>query len=162
MDKLLADGPQVPGHVVIAGLVGGLAEVLWVGASAMMLGVDGWQVAREVAVTVLPFVAGAAIAPVLGFIVHFVLSIALAAGFVLAAERVWPQAGLGGRLVAAVTLLAVVWSVNFLVVLPWLNPVFVTLLPLGVTFVSKLLFAFAMWGAYAVLLWSPRWVPRFQ
>ena len=41
--------------------------------------------------------------------------------------------------VATVVLLAV-WSANFLVVLPYLNPGFVQLLPYGVTLLSKLLF----------------------
>jgi hypothetical protein len=36
--------------------------------------------------------------------------------------------------------LATVWAVNFLVVLPYLNPGFVDLLPYSVTLVSKLLF----------------------
>ena len=40
--------------------------------------------------------------------------------------------------------LAVVWLVNFTVVLPALNPAFVTLLPLWATLISKLLFGAAM------------------
>jgi hypothetical protein len=37
-----------------------------------------------------------------------------------------------------------VWVLNFFLVLPWLNPAFVALLPYGVTLVSKLLFGLAM------------------
>jgi hypothetical protein len=47
--------------------------------------------------------------------------------------------------------LAAVWLVNFTVVLPALNPAFVTLLPLWATLISKLLFGAAM---TAVLLTS--------
>src|SRR5204863_9421935 len=47
--------------------------------------------------------------------------------------------------------LAGVWLVNFTVILPALNPAFVTLLPLWVTLISKLLFGAAM---SAVLLTS--------
>ncbi len=162
MNESFFNASQVPAAVVVAGLAGGLAEVLWIGASAMALGVDGWRVVREVAVTVLPVAADSSTAPALGFIVHFVLSIALAAGFVHVLERVRPQTGPGAWLAAAVVSLAIVWSVNFLVVLPWLNPAFVTLLPFGITFISKLLFAVAMWGAFTGLSWSPRLAPHFQ
>lgn len=141
-----------PGVVVFAGLAGGLAEVLWIGGSAAVLGIDAARVAREVAATVVPAAAATA---ELGLAVHFALSLALAAVFSYASERIGPHAGLGVRLAAAVVLLAAVWAVNFLVVLPWLNPAFPVLLPLGVTFVSKLLFALALWGSFAVLSWNP-------
>jgi hypothetical protein len=36
--------------------------------------------------------------------------------------------------------LAAVWAVNFLIVLPYINPEFVRLLPYSVTLLSKLLF----------------------
>jgi hypothetical protein len=149
----LAHGTRV---VVIAGLAGGLAEVLWIGASAAVLGVDAVRVAREVAATVMPAAATAE----LGLAVHLALSLALAAVFSGVTGHIWPHAGQGVLLVAAVALLAGVWAVNFLVLLPWLNPAFTALLPLGVTFVSKLLFAFALWGALAVSSWSPRHAAR--
>lgn len=154
MNRLPLFTTRDPVVVVIAGLAGGLAEVLWVGASAAVLGVDAMHVAHEVAVTVLPAVATSAAAPWLGFAVHFALSIVLAVAFSFVIGRAWLR--MGGRLIAAVALLAGVWAVNFLVVLPWLNPAFTALLPLGVTFVSKLLFAIALWGVFAVLLSHPR------
>ena len=40
----------------------------------------------------------------------------------------------------AVFLLALVWAVNFFIILPWLNPAFVTLMPYSVSLASKLLF----------------------
>ena len=156
MNRLSINAVHGPAIVVIAGLVSGLAEVLWVGASAAVLDVDAALVARQVAATVLPAVADSTAAPWLGLAVHFALSVVLAAAFGLINERVWPHLGIGARLVAAMALLAGVWAVNFLVLLPWLNPVFTTLLPLGVTFVSKLLFALALWGVFAALMWNPR------
>ena len=156
MNRLSINAVHGPAIVVIAGLVSGLAEVLWVGASAAVLDVDAALVARQVAATVLPAVADSTAAPWLGLAVHFALSVVLAAAFGLINERVWPHLGIGARLVAAMVLLAGVWAVNFLVLLPWLNPAFTTLLPLGVTFVSKLLFALALWGVFTLLLWNPR------
>lgn len=149
------DTVRGPGVVVIAGTAGGLAEVLWVAASAAQFDVDAARVAGEVAATVLPVLPVSAVAPALGLFVHFVLSLALAAVFGFVLERVGPQAGPVAQVAAALTLLTVVWAVNFLVLLPWLNPVLTTLLPPGVTFTSKLLFALAMAGTFA-LRWAPR------
>jgi hypothetical protein len=42
------------------------------------------------------------------------------------------------------TVLIIVWAVNFLVVLPVLNPAFIVLLPDSVTLFSKMLFGTAM------------------
>lgn len=44
----------------------------------------------------------------------------------------------------AVVTLVLVWATNFLVILPVLDPAFVTLLPYGVTLFSKLLFGITM------------------
>jgi len=46
----------------------------------------------------------------------------------------------------AVVALSGVWAINFFVVLPTLNPVFVTLMPYGITLISKMLFGLAMAG----------------
>lgn len=153
MIRLTFNTTHGSGAIVIAGLAGGLAELLWVGVSAAVLGVDVARVAREVAATVMPAAAATAER---GLAVHFALSLALAAVFSGVTGRIGPHAGLGARLVAAVALLAGVWAVNFLVLLPWLNPASTALLPPGVTFTSKLLFALALWGAFAMLPWRPR------
>jgi len=42
-----------------------------------------------------------------------------------------------------VLVLAAVWAINFLVILPQLNPAFPDLLPSAVTFLSKILFGVA-------------------
>ncbi len=42
--------------------------------------------------------------------------------------------------------LAAVWTMNFFIVLPVLNPVFIVLMPYPATFASKMLFALAMAG----------------
>lgn len=155
MNKLSFNAMRGPAVVVIAGLAGGLAEVLWIGASAALLGVDAAHVAREVAATVLPAMATLAAAPWFGLGVHFALSIALAAMFGFVSRRTGLPATPGVWLVAAVALLAGVWAMNFLVVLPWLNPAFTGLLPIGVTFISKLLFAVALWTVFAALARNP-------
>lgn len=156
MNELSFSSMRGPAVVVIAGLAGGLAEVLWIGASAAILGVDAANVAREVAATVLPAIATSTTVPWMGLVVHFALSIALAVAFSFIIRRAGMPAGRGRGLAAAVVVLASVWAVNFLIVLPWLNPAFTELLPAGVTFVSKLLFAFALWSVFAMHSWSSR------
>ncbi len=48
-----------------------------------------------------------------------------------------------GELVAVTAALMVVWIVNFFVLLPFISPEFVNIVPLGVSFASKLLFGVA-------------------
>jgi hypothetical protein len=45
--------------------------------------------------------------------------------------------------VVVVSMLAGVWAINFLVILPIINPTFVELVPYGASLASKVLFGFA-------------------
>lgn len=126
-------------------------EVLWIGAAATVLGVEGSQVTRAVAATVVPASSGLASAPWLGLAVHFLLSVALAAVFM----RMVGNRLRGAMLVvAAMSVLALVWAVNFFALLPALNPAFPELLPHPVTLVSKLLFGLAM-ALVLTTYWPP-------
>jgi hypothetical protein len=78
---------------------------------------------------------------VIGIALHMALAvglgIAVAAAFstpMLRRVRAWPQSLL------VVLALAAVWTCNFMVVLPQLDPGFLVLLPVAVTLTSKLLF----------------------
>lgn len=131
--------------ILVAGMAGGLAEVAWVGLYCMFKPLSGGDVAREITASVFPGLAALPSAALLGVAIHFLLSLLLAAGFVFATSRLftprWRAAGLfAGALVA----LALVWAVNFFIVLPAINPVFVGLMPYTVTLISKLLFGVAM------------------
>ena len=129
------------GIVLAAGIAGGMAEVLWIVAAATALGADGWAIARGVATTVVPDLAASSVAPWIGLLIHFLLSIALAAVFVQALHHRLRAAAL---LPAALGALAAVWAFNFLLLLPLIDPAFVALLPHPVTLISKLLFGAAM------------------
>ena len=133
--------------LMLAGLCGGMAEVAWVAAYSAATGFDGFEVARQIAATVLPSVANVSWAPLLGIAIHFVLSIALAIAF---GWLVWQpfalaQYHLTGAVVG-IAVLCLIWALNFMVVLPALNPGFVALMPYPVTLLSKILFAAAMVG----------------
>lgn len=124
---------------LLAGAAGGAAEVLWIAAYASVSKDSALDVAREVTATAFPALAGLAAAPLIGIAIHMLLSLGL--GLVLAKALL----RLAGRWLvpAALAALVGVWTLNFLVVLPALNPAFVTLMPFAVTFASKLLFGAA-------------------
>lgn len=129
------------GVAAVAGVVGGMAEVLWIAAATTALGADGWGVARAVGVTVFPDMAGSSFAPGIGLAVHFLLSIVLATVFVQALGR---QRSTTALVLGSLGVLVAVWVFNFFLLLPLINPAFVSLLPLSVTLVSKLMFGLAM------------------
>ncbi|MBI5612244.1 MAG: hypothetical protein HY942_04115 [Gammaproteobacteria bacterium] len=140
--------------ILLAGLCGGLAEVVWVQLYASLAGLSGAEVARQVTASLMPGAAEAAFAPGLGIAIHFVLSLLVAVCY---ATLVWvpfmQRRGPAASVAAASVVLATIWAVNFLAVLPVVNPEFIGLLPYPVTFGSKLLFGLAM---AAVLAGVPR------
>ncbi|MDH3514665.1 MAG: hypothetical protein OEM83_07345, partial [Gammaproteobacteria bacterium] len=81
----------------------------------------------------------------LGIVIHMLLAVALgfAFAYVLWKPFVRPR-GMGATLAASLLTLSAVWTVNFFVILPVLNPAFINLMPYPVTFASKTLFALAM------------------
>ncbi len=141
-------------YVLFAGLAGGLAEMLWVMFYGVLTGTGGAEVARQITASVFPS-AGLSYAVPLGIGVHLGLSLLLAAGFtvVVWGPFVWSR-GAVATMASALCVLAVVWALNFFVLLPHVNPVFVELLPYPVTLASKLLFGIAM--AAVLIAGSPR------
>ena len=132
-------------RVLFAGLAGGIAEILWVAAWSAATPLQLTTVASEITRTVFPGMAETAIATETGLMIHLVISMAIGLAFVWAFEKhLARHYGGAGILVGSITLLTVIWIINFLVVLPVLNPAFVTLIPHAVSLGSKILFGFAM------------------
>lgn len=133
-------------RVLLAGLAGGIAEVLWVMMWSAVTPLQAATVAVEITRTVSPAVfAATPLAVETGLIIHLAISLVLGLAFAAVfGNRLWARYGAPGLLAGSVLLLALIWAVNFLVVLPVLNPVFVTLMPYTVTLGSKLLFGLAM------------------
>lgn len=126
---------------LLAGIAGGLAEVSWVMLYASLTSLDASLVARAIATTFLSNPLDDRLLVLIGIAIHFALSIGLATAFTYAIAD-WPAHET--LIVVAVTALAAVWAVNFLIVLPVVNPGFVNLLPSPVSLSSKLLFGVAM------------------
>jgi hypothetical protein len=133
--------------VILAGLAGGAAEVLWVTLYSSVTGTNGSVVAQQVTASVWPAAAAWSLAPVLGVVIHMVLALALAALCAplllrFSARRAAP----GATTMIAVMALTLVWAINFFLILPVINPKFVALMPYGATLISKMLFGLAMAG----------------
>ena len=140
-----------PGWLMIAGLIGGLAEVFWISIYSAFTDTQASVVCSAISATFMPTMSSISAAPFIGLVIHLVLSIILAIGF---GKLLYPIVKNRfenlGLMVTAIVTLAVIWKINFFVILPAINPAFVSLLPLSITLVSKLLFGLAM-GSVLVL-----------
>jgi len=138
---------KLTGIILLAGLCGGMAEIVWVAIYSAMTPVSGMEVARQISISVFPATTDSSAAAPVGIAVHLLLSVLLAGVFTM---TVWLPFASKLRFVqamlVAVAVLSGVWAVNFLVILPQLNPVFVTLMPYQITLISKMLFGLAMGG----------------
>jgi hypothetical protein len=125
---------------VLIGAAGGLAEVVVVSLSGTATGVDIETVGRYVA-SAVRLDAGSAWT---GLAVHMCLAIVLGVAIMFAWNLVKSRkSGMVALYSFMMATLAVVWAINFFVALPVVSPAFVTLLPLGLTFLSKLMFGCA-------------------
>lgn len=132
--------------LLLAGVFGGLAEVIWIGLYSILTGSSFAAIGTAIVATFSADAATLALAPLFGLSIHMGLSVLLAFGFGL---LLWPMierrfARRQTALIASVITLAIVWKINFFFLLPAWNPAFVSLLPLSVTLTSKLLFGVAM------------------
>jgi len=127
-----------------AGLVGGAAEVLWITIYSRLTGGSTVDVATGITSTIFPTIPSQPAAILIGLAIHFVLATAL--GLAVTGLIRWMKPTLAGS-VTEISLiigaLAVVWAVNFGIILPIVNPSFVTIVPMPVSFASKLLFGIA-------------------
>lgn len=125
---------------VCIGLAGGLAEIGVIKLYSAVIGADAATIARHVGSAIgLP---GASVAT--GVAVHMALAAALGVGLNAALRAMMGRSGYG-RMVFPFMFgsLAMVWAINFFVVLPLVSPGFVHLLPYAVTLASKLAFGLA-------------------
>ena len=99
--------------IILAGLAGGLIELIWIMLYSSVTPTSAIDVARQITVTVLPFTVGNGLAPALGVGIHLILSIMLATGFV--AVLYGPIArrfGATGIFLSGLTTLSAVWAAS--------------------------------------------------
>jgi hypothetical protein len=129
---------------LFAGLAGGIAEVILIFLYSGLSGDSAAAVATGITASVLPLAATAPAAILIGLVIHFGLASILGLGIAVALASVAPRlAGTWAGTGSILLMLAVVWAINFLVILPVVNPDFVQVVPMAVSFTSKLLFGLA-------------------
>jgi hypothetical protein len=132
---------------LFAGLAGGLAEILWIWAYSAGTDANAAMVAQGVAKAL--GLGGGPNSVSLGVAIHMALAGALGIAVVAALRaptlrrRSW-----GIHLALVLAALSGVWAFNFLLLLPMLSPEFVTMVPMPISFVSKLLFGLAAFAAF--------------
>lgn len=128
----------------LGGLAGGAAEIAWIGLYGAATGTPVNAVARGIVGSVIPALVTSAWATELGVLIHLGLAVALGIGLALAVPLLVRRSEAShSEFAVTILILTAVWAVNFLVVLPHVNPAFVHVLPYAVTLLSKLLFAVA-------------------
>jgi len=138
---------EIVRYGVLAGIAGGFAEILWIAGYGALTGTDSAEVARGVTTIV-----GAAFPVTLmitqpvasGIAIHMIIAVGLGIALVFfwhaLAERRFAAVDPYSFMFAA---LAIVWGINFFVVLPQIGPSFTELVPYPVSLMSKLLFGLA-------------------
>ena len=129
---------------VFAGLSGGVAEIVWIALYKNIAGGNAASVAQGVTETLFPNIQSTAIAVPLGIFIHMSIAVALGMAIAILVRSWLPQTE--ARLIEPVVvigLLSAIWAVNFYLILPAVNPAFVTLVPYSVSLISKVLFGCA-------------------
>jgi hypothetical protein len=135
----------------LGGMAGGFTEIAWVSAYGAVSGTPLEPIARGIVESTIPQVAASSWAPALGVVIHLSLAMLLGIGLALAVRRVANLRLFGHSEFGVAALgLVLVWSVNFFMVLPNLNPSFVGLLPYGVSLSSKLLFGLSAAAVFRI------------
>jgi hypothetical protein len=135
---------HIAGRGVIAGAAGGIAEIIWIFVYASATGTDAASVARGVTtatgVNLLLQGSSGAFGVAIHMMLAVILGTALAFAWTALSQR-WPTRA--DPYVVTPVALAAVWAINFLVILPLIDPNFVHIVPYSVSLVSKLLFGVA-------------------
>jgi hypothetical protein len=130
---------SIAGHGIAAGAAGGIAEIIWILVFALATGTDAATLARGVTTAVGANLLFSGNSVASGVAIHMILAVTLGTALAFAWSSVsqrWPTSPYAVGLVA----LAVVWTINFLIILPLLSPDFVQIVPYPVSMTSKLLF----------------------
>ena len=136
--------------ILLAGAAGGTVEVVWVWLFCTVAPLQSSLVAEEITRSFFPQMAGIS-AVTAGIVIHYGLALLIAGVAAMTLFRMLGRKSEVRNLVAAsVAALVAIWTTNFFVILPVVNPGFVTLMPYTVTLASKVGFGIAMGWVYGV------------
>ncbi len=127
-----------------AGLAGGAVEISWIAIYQNLSGGNAATVAAGVTQSLFPELATTAAAVPLGIAIHLGLAILLGIALAVFVHSLLPRSAPAVlEPVAVIGLLIGIWVINFFLILPVINPAFVTLVPYAASLTSKLLFGVA-------------------
>ena len=139
LSKALAAG-------AVAGLAGGLAEVVFMGGYSSITGINPSEILKLITFTF--FDSSVAFGPDglrAGLLIHFALSLAIGLSFGLFARYALKGSFSYSKALAWGSLaLTAIWACNFFVILPVYNAAFIELVSPGVAFFSKLSFGIVL------------------
>lgn len=132
-------------QILLAGVAGGVAEIIWFMLPGIFLSLNVHDLASGITASIVPAWGSSANAAFAGVLIHLFLSVLLAAAYIATVGR-WSisRFGLFGQLLVGVVSLLAVWAVNYLLILPILNPAFIEISTYSLSLPSKALFAIAM------------------
>jgi hypothetical protein len=132
-------------QILLAGMAGGVAEIVWFMAIGLLLSLNVHDVAAGITSSISPGWGSSPYAAFTGILIHLFLSVLLAAAYIATLGR-WSisRFGLSGQLLIGMSALALVWAINYLVILPVVNPSFIELSTYGLSLPSKVLFGISM------------------
>lgn len=155
-----ANNRNVVWQGLVAGLVGGLAEVIWI--TVLTRAGETPEVARGITAAITTEFAVLTYGPLLGLTIHFILAGALGVAMGLIWIRFLGRSFLNwGGTIFAVATLCFVWTVNFHVVLPIISPEFLKLVPSEIGLSSKIIFALGFLSAWQLIDRRWRLIPSF-
>ncbi len=142
--RLYPLAPGVWSAGVLAGLAGGSAEVVWIALYGRVSDGQAAAVARGVTYSFFPDLGVQWLAVPLGVAIHMGLAILVGLAVAILLRSRFPRMRATAiEPVAVIGMLVAVWAMNFFVVLPMINPAFVSLVPYWVSLISKVLFGIA-------------------
>jgi len=132
-------------QILLAGIAGGMAEVFWFAIIGPVLSLNIHDVATGITASIFPAMAASSYSVQLGIAIHLLLSVVLAAVYLVTLGR-WSMSRyrLSGQLLIGMASLLLVWAVNYLIVLPIINPSFIEISTYGLSLLSKAFFGITM------------------
>jgi hypothetical protein len=141
---------------LIAGIVGGAIETVWLWFLSQIMPLDLHEVARQTTLSLYVFSGKGTWLVPLGIAIHAAISIAVGMAFAYVVNK---SPATMHKLVMipvlSIGFLLFIWLMNFAFILPVLNPTFLTLIPFTATLMSKILFGCGMGITFL-------WVKEFQ
>lgn len=135
-----------------SGLIGGLAEIVWMHFYNLNSSIGLQDISNEIANT-LRFLPEN---PYIGLIIHLSLSLLIGIAFgKLIFEKLCKNNFLL-TIFSSLIILACIWCCAFKLILPVINPDMATIVPNAISFASKMLFGACMAFAYTIFIWGKK------